>query len=180
VATLLIGQPQGHAPTLIKGGCKMGFDFNINEVLEMAQQIERNGASFYRKAAESVSDAENKETLLKLAELEDVHENTFATMQKSLSDKEKEAATFDPENESIKYLQALADMRVFFEKEIDISSMKNILKDAIIAEKDSILFYQAMKNMISDGLGKDKIDIIIKEEMSHIIILQNKLSGLKK
>ena len=28
-----------------------GFDFSADEIFEMAQQIERNGAQFYRKAA---------------------------------------------------------------------------------------------------------------------------------
>jgi hypothetical protein len=35
----------------------MSFEFNADEILEMAEQIERNGARFYRKAAELVKDA---------------------------------------------------------------------------------------------------------------------------
>lgn len=29
----------------------MGYDFNAEEIFEMAVQIEKNGAAFYRKAA---------------------------------------------------------------------------------------------------------------------------------
>ena len=34
----------------------MGITFNANEVFEMAEEIERNGAKFYRQAAEKASD----------------------------------------------------------------------------------------------------------------------------
>ena len=45
----------------------MSFDFNPDEVLQMAEQIERNGARFYREAAELVEDAEANELLSKSA-----------------------------------------------------------------------------------------------------------------
>ena len=32
----------------------MGLDFNADEVFEIAEQIERNGAEFYRTAAENI------------------------------------------------------------------------------------------------------------------------------
>jgi rubrerythrin len=73
-------------------------------------------------------------------------------------------------------------MRVFFEKEkpTDSSSMKEILKEAIIAEKDSIVFYLGMKEFVPEKLGKDKIEQIIKEEMGHIKLLSNHLTSLKE
>ena len=40
----------------------MAFDFNADEIYEMAQQIERNGAAFYRKAAEAVDEAPAKKS----------------------------------------------------------------------------------------------------------------------
>lgn len=158
----------------------MGLDFNADEIFEMAEQIERNGAVFYRTAAEKVSDASEKEFLLELARMEDEHEVTFAGLRKELADKETGSMTFDPEEEAPLYLKALADTRVFFEKEINTSSMEAILKDAVVAEKDSIVFYLGMKDLVPAKLGKDKIDSIIKEEMSHIRLLSNKLVSLKK
>ena len=158
----------------------MAYDFNADEIYEMAQQIERNGASFYRKAAASVDDSSGKELLLNFADMEDAHEKVFAELRKDLSEQDKTATTFDPEGEAALYLRALADTRVFFEKEIDTSSMKAILKAAIMAEKDSIVFYLGMKEMVPEDFGKAKIDIIIKEEMSHIKLLSSRLVALKK
>jgi len=158
----------------------MAYDLNSDEVFEMAEQIERNGASFYRKAAEKVDDPAGKKLLLGFAAMEDEHEKTFAALRKDLSEKDKTATTFDPEGEAALYLRALADARVFFEKKIDTSSMKEILKAAILAEKDSIVFYLGMKEMVPEKFGKTKIDAIIKEEMGHIKLLSNRLVALKK
>ncbi len=156
----------------------MANDFNANEIFEIAKQIEVNGAKFYRDSAELVSDAAQKEFLLELAAMEDDHEATFATMQKELTEGEKAATAFDPEGEGVLYLKALADTRVFFEKEKPSADMKGILASAIAAEKDSISFYLGMKELVTEKLGKDKIDHIIKEEMSHIKLLAVQLVTL--
>ena len=58
--------------------------------------------------------------------------------------------------------------------------MGKILKAAIEAEKDSIVFYLGMKNAVPEKLGKDRIEGIIKEEMGHIRLLSRELVQLKK
>jgi len=153
----------------------MSYDFNADDIFEMAQQIEKNGASFYRKAAEGIQDPENKAMLLELAKMEDQHEKTFLSMRSELSAKEKESTTFDPNGEAVQYLKALADTRVFFEKEIDTASMIAILKEAITAEKDSIVFYLGMKELVPEKMGRSRVENIIKEEMGHIRLLAGKL-----
>lgn len=156
----------------------MGYDFNADEIFEMAEQIERNGASFYRKSAELIVDPAAKKLLLDIAAMEDEHEKTFADLRAGLSEKEKVTTVFDPEGEISLYLRALADIRIFFEKKIDTSSIKDILKEAILAEKDSIVFYLGMKEMVPENLGKTKIDAIIKEEMTHIKLFSKALVAL--
>ncbi len=158
----------------------MVYDFTADDVFEMAEQLERNGAKFYRTAAENVSDPLAKEILIGLAAMEDEHEKTFASLRADLTEAEKTTTVFDPEDESALYLRALADTRVFFEKKIDISSMKEILKAAIVAEKDSIVFYLGLKDFVPDQLGKNRLDTIIKEEMGHIRILSKELVFLKE
>ncbi len=158
----------------------MSYDFNADDIFAMAEQIERNGANFYRTAAENVTDPAAKELLIGLAGMEDEHEKTFAFIRAQLSEKDKAETVFDPHGESALYLRALADVRVFFEKKIDLSSMQEILKAAVEAEKDSIVFYLGMQDLVADKLGQDKIDAIIKEEMRHIRILSTELVATKK
>lgn len=157
----------------------MAFDFNAKDVFEMAKQIERNGVKFYEAAAAGVSGESEKKMLLALAKMEVQHEKTFADLEKELTEKETAATAFDPNNEAALYLKALADTKVFFDKKIDTSSMKEILKDAITAEKDSIVFYLGMRDLVPGKLGSQRIDDIIKEEMSHIRILSKELVACK-
>lgn len=156
----------------------MAFDFSAKDIFDMAEQMEKNGANFYESAAAEAAGDADKELLLDLAAMEKGHEKVFAAMGAGLAESDSGAPVFDPEEESAKYLKALVDMRVFYKKEIDMSSMEAILKDAIVAEKDSIVFYLGMKDLVPDNAGKDKIDAIIKEEMDHVTILTNKLSRL--
>ena len=158
----------------------MSIDFNADEVFEIAEQIERNGAKFYRSVAEKVEDVDKKKTLINLAEMEDEHLQTFKSLRSELSMDEKIQTTFDPEGDSELYLRALADTRIFYEKEVDTTSFEEILKSAITAEKDSIVFYLGMKNVVPAHLGKQKLDNIINEEMGHIRLLSRELMDLKK
>lgn len=154
----------------------MAFDFNADEIFEMAEQMERNGAHFYRNAAENISDDKNKELLLRLAAMEVEHEKTFVDMRTSLTDQDKQNSVFDPEGETVLYLKALVDTRVFFQKDIDTTSMKEILKEALLAEKDAIVFYLGMKDLVPEKRGKNHLENIIKEEMEHIKLIGRELS----
>lgn len=153
----------------------MSYDFNAADILEMAEQMERNGAAFYRDAAKKISDDAAKQFLLELAAMEDDHEKTFVAIKADLMSDEKASTVFDPEGESAQYLKSLADIRVFYKKEQPPETMKEILKSAIEAEKDSIVFYLGMKDLVPSVLGKDRVDAIIKEEMGHVNLLSRKL-----
>lgn len=154
----------------------MPNEFNANDIFDMAVQIEKNGALFYRDAATYMDEEQHKTFLLHLAEMEDAHEQTFLDMKNDLGKNETASSDFDPEDENILYLKALADSKVFFDKEMPDKSLKSILSCAIQTEKDSIAFYLGMKGLVSEKAGQVKIDNIIKEEMTHIRILAGKLA----
>lgn len=153
----------------------MGYVFNADEVFEMAERLERNGATFYGEASANVADPRTKKMLIQLSQMETDHEKTYKELRAGLKADEKEATVFDPENESVLYLRALADTRPFFQIKIDLKSLEEILKAAIQAEKDSIVFYLGMKDVVPDSLGGKRIDEIIKEEMGHITLLSKEL-----
>ena len=163
----------------------MSITFNADEVFEMAEEIERNGAKFYREAAGISSDADIKKMLGELAAMEDGHEKTFVQMRKELSAAEKESATFDPDNEVAQYLQTLADFHGTegkvspTEKLSGQESMSEILKIALQAEKNSIAFYVGIKDLVPNKAGKDKIQAIIIEEMAHVSMIGGKLQAIK-
>jgi rubrerythrin len=156
------------------------YDFNADEIFEMAEQLEKNGAAFYTEAAAAAGELAARTLLEGLAAMEVEHQATFAALRSQLSAPDKQPLVFDPQGETAQYLKALADTRVFFEKQIDMTSLEAILKEAITAEKDSIVFYLGMKDMVADASGKDRIDAIIKEEMGHIRQLSRELAALNK
>lgn len=153
----------------------MAFVFNANDVFEMAEQIERNGAAFYRLAAKQFPAQQGLLTII--AEQEDAHGAVFSALRRQLVGREQEAAEFDPDQEGQAYLRALADRRV-----VDVSrkpkdilkgaeSFADILGIAIGMERDSIAFYVGMQDMVPPNMGRDKLGLIIKEEQKHIVFL---------
>ena len=159
----------------------MSITFNAFEIFEMAEQIERNGAKFYRAAARKFSNV--KEILLDLAFMEDEHLKTFTAMRTELSGTEVTPPVFDPDGQAQMYLQVMADNQVFDVKTdpaellAEQKTVQDVLKMAIGLEKDSIAFYVGLRESVSDRAGKDKIEAIIKEEFAHIATLSEKLQG---
>jgi rubrerythrin len=162
----------------------MKVRFNVDEVLEIAQQIERNGADFYRRAAELQQDASARAMLQELAAMEEEHEKTFSEMRAGLTDDERKEVTYDPEGELPLYLRALADKSVFQRKPkpseqlTGKESVADVLRLAIGLEKDSIVFYLGMHDFVPARLGGTRIDEIVKEEMGHVASLGDLLRCL--
>ncbi len=163
----------------------MSIYFNADEIFQMAEQIERNGSAFYRKAASFATRPATAQILLKLAAMEDEHEKTFARMRAELSEQERNAPLPDPEDQASLYLRAWADGQVFdvrsnpAERLRGKERVEEILQLAIGLEKDSIVFYLGMKEAIPRRLGQSKVDGIIKEEMRHIATLSRELETLR-
>lgn len=163
----------------------MGLFFNVDEILQMAEQIERNGSTYYRKAAAISSSTSTAQLFLKLAAMEDEHEKTFAQMRTNLREEERRIQIPDPEDQGQAYLQAWADAHVFDVRTNPAEKLKGkekpeeILLWAISQEKESIVFYLGMKEAVPERLGRKKVDEIIKEEMSHIAILSKELETMR-
>ncbi|MEN8126284.1 MAG: ferritin family protein [Planctomycetota bacterium] len=162
----------------------MSITFNADEIFEIAEQIERNGAKFYREAAGNASDADVKELLLSMAAMEDGHEQIFAQMRKELPAADRESNVFDPDNEVALYLKTMADFHgtegkvSSTERLTGNESLADILKIALQAEKNSIAFYVGVKDMLATKSGKEKVQAIIIEEMAHVATIGGKLQML--
>jgi len=161
----------------------MGVTLNADEIFEIAEQIEKNGAKFYRAAAQKFSEV--KQLMLELADMEDEHLIIFQNMRAQLTSKEQQPDVFDPEGQAQMYLRALADGHIFdikadpAEKLSGIKNPHGVLKMALGIERDSIAYYVGLKEYIPPKAGRDKVEDIIKEEMKHIIVLSEKMADLK-
>jgi len=163
----------------------MGITFNAFEIFEMAEEIERNGAKYYREAAEKASDKKTKQMLLDMAAMEDEHLKTFVEMRKELGGREKEPMIFDPDNQAAMYLQVMADARGMegrigpTTKLTGSETIKEIFDIAVNSEKDSVVFYLNLKGLVPVKAGRDKVEEVIIEELSHITTLLKKLKALQ-
>jgi rubrerythrin len=159
----------------------MPITLSADEVLQIACQIERNGQSFYRRAAEVAGDAASRKMLAELAQWEAQHEKVFAGMRASLTDAERAPEVYDPEDLAMSYLRAFADGHVF-DRKADPARLLSAevttaqaLRIAIGLENDSILFYTALKPVVPVRLGLEKIEEVIREEMRHVAMLSAQL-----
>jgi rubrerythrin len=162
----------------------VSITFNADEIFEMAEQIERNGASFYREAASKTKDAPTKKFLTDLGTMEDGHLAIFQVMRKELGKADKEPVTFDPDNQAAAYLQAMADAKGYEGKispGLKLSgreTLSDILSIAINAERNSVVFYVGLKTLVQTDPSRKRVERIIGEEMGHIAVLQKKLLSL--
>ena len=155
--------------------------FNADEVLAMADRIEKNGEGFYLQAASQASSDDATKLLADLAVWEKGHEKLFQNMRENLSGRETELTAFDPDGEMALYLQAMADSHVFAVEGMNPAELldgsesdEDIIDIALEFERSSILFFMGLQKMVSEALGKEKVWKVIDEETSHIAYLEKK------
>jgi len=154
--------------------------FNAIEVFEIAEQIERNGAAFYRRAAELFEDSDAAGIFTKLADWEVKHEAAFAEMRKQLADEPVELSTFDPEDAPLdaKAMAGLAAFGLRPDPSAELAGCKtkaDVLNLALQKEKDTIVYYTGLKEFVPVAAAINKIGDIIKEELRHIRIINQSL-----
>ena len=162
----------------------MGIRFTADEILSIAEQIERNGIAFYAAAASTVASPSLAELLTRLSRWEVEHEKTFAALRRALPDSAREPVTFDPDNELGLYLQATANLHVFSGTEDprailgEQPTTEHILELAMGKEKDSIVFYTGLRPFITPLLGGKSLDEIIAQEYGHLRMLEEQRASL--
>jgi len=150
-----------------------GQKFNSVEVIEMAKDIEKRGLDFYKKQAKKTEDGKLKDLLLKLAEDEQDHYDTFSKMLDKAKDLTDTDSDYVYGEDVSAYLRALIEFTVFpseEEVEDEINSIEDILELAINAEKDSILFYREMMEYNNEDTNKI-LKRLVDEEKQHLLDL---------
>jgi len=161
----------------------MVITYTADEIFEMAEEIERNAAEFYREAAERCSNEETRKLLLDMSATEIEHLETFQNMREKLS-AEEGMSIFDPLSRSTMFLQAMADARSWEGRVNPTQELsgnetpKEIVEIALEAEKEMVVLYVGLKDMVYFKAGKDKVEEIIIEELGHITALLKKLKSL--
>jgi len=162
----------------------MPQEFNVDEIFTIAVDIEKNGAEFYRQVAKQAANKDAKRLLAELADWETGHIKIFSDLRDRMLDAGDKELAWDPYGEVELYLQAVANRQVF-NVEQDYaqfaekhSSLKEVLEFALAREKESVVYYTSLDMVVPGKLSDGKVQAIIKEEISHIRLITEKLAQL--
>ncbi|MFW5998986.1 MAG: ferritin family protein [Halanaerobiaceae bacterium] len=152
----------------------MDTQFNAYEVLELAKQIEKKGMNYYHTHAEITEEEEVKKLFLRLEQEEQKHYETFVNLENEIKSDKNKKFEYLNDPEVLGYLKILVEFSIF-PAEISPEAAKNksideIILTAIMAEKESILFYQELIGA-NKGESLSIIETLIKEEKQHLMDL---------
>lgn len=155
--------------------------YSVNEVIEFAVQIERNGYAFYHEASKRKDlDPKAKAFIEFLRDQELNHEKTFLALRDD-ADMQNLELTQDWELVA-EYLKTIVSGRIFNSEDSAITKataakdLKEIIDYAISFEKDTLLYFHAINDNVSQAKVKQALRRIINEEVSHVL----KLNDYKK
>ena len=153
--------------------------FTLNDIINLAIRIEKNGEEAYRKAQEEVSNPSLAAMLKWLAEEEVEHEKWFTRLREKVA-----TVPEDPRLEEMgkTILGGVLGDQSFSIKDADFSKIEDVnslLELSVEFEKDTILFYEMLSTFIDDKETLSQLDEIIEEEKHHVELIEEFLSKKK-
>jgi rubrerythrin len=151
--------------------------FSIEEIIDLAIQIEENGEQVYRKAVEKAPNPSLSSLLQWLADEEAKHIRRFSELREHAN-----STPVDPQLEEVgkNILRSVVGEQSFSLDEANFSkidTVKDLLVLAIDFEKDTILFYEMIQTFVQDDKTQDQLREIIEEETRHIGLLEECLAN---
>ena len=146
--------------------------YTINEIYDLASQIERNGEAFFREAIKKISNPSLSSLFEWLADEEVKHSQWFARKKESAK---AQGEDIHLEEMGSSILKAVLGDQSFALKEADLSKIEKVddlLALAVEFEKDTILFFEMIGAFIEDPETAKHIKEIIDEENRHVELLQ--------
>jgi len=146
--------------------------FTLEEIIDLAIQIEKNGEKIYRRAQQEVSNPSLSSMLNWLADDEGKHEKWFIQFKEKVEGTLKDPR-LDDMGSSI--LQGVLGDKAFSIEEADFSQIEDLnslLELSIEFERDTELFYEMLGGFIGDETTLGQLEQIIEEENRHIQVLE--------
>jgi len=158
---------------------KIDLDLTAADVLRMAEQIEADGAAFYRQVADRAAITQQRDRFLHLAAQEDQHRAHFAALRSLLQAQQArpKASPRAEDETTIEFLQSwlnselLERSRHKTEAALASSQPGLVIDVAAELETESIAFYSGFLDLITDETDRGLVKKIIKDEMGHLAVL---------
>ncbi|HWR40213.1 MAG TPA: ferritin family protein [Patescibacteria group bacterium] len=160
--------------------------FSDLEGLRIGMEMEVEGRDYYQQASEKVDNPEHKALFQLLKQEEMGHYEAFSKMYATVREnKQVESDEYLFDADSSRYLTVLVEDHIFPKKQRAqkaISEMKtteDILRSAIEAEKNSILFYDELAAQSKFEDARKIFTALKAEEQTHVVKLTRLLVQLK-
>ena len=154
------------------------MEYSVKDAIKTAIQMEKDGYSFYQKAAAQTSSDMGREIFESIAKDELMHLDIF---EKMFEEKIGKSEWINLVESSKKY----TNIGVFpkdlkeMEGENPDSSELDALRIAMDSEKEAIDYYSKIRDNLSDRDVKEIIDEIIEQEKSHYNILEGEFNHIQ-
>lgn len=148
--------------------------FNVVEVLRIAEELEHKAAKFYLRAATRFSDQERRNIYYALAGWRARHEQAWARIRREYSERTGEFGIFDPDNYVLSNPQVMASLTSFTTQArshgtpTGHETAEQIVHDAMERARGAVVFYNGLKGFTQDPESRRMIDNMIGEEERHI------------
>lgn len=154
--------------------------FTIEEIRELAVQIESNGEALYREVASKVSDPDLKALLELMAQEEALHGRWFSRLGDAPLEFAPPGKDAELEAMGRELLTQMLGEQTF---SLDADSLKRVdsvaqvIEQAAEFEKDTIVFYEMLADFIEEAPAVAHLQAIIAEEKAHVEKLRAYLQG---
>ena len=146
--------------------------YTLEDIRQIAIQIEQNGEQAYRSAAGRADHPEVAKVLNWMADEEHRHGKWFADMPTDARQTPSEYEEMEEIGRSL--LKEMVENKTFTldgDRLDSAAGVVEILAQSIEFEEDTILFYDMLKAFMDDRDGVAQLDLIIDEERAHVKVL---------
>ena len=146
--------------------------FSIDDVLDLAVQIEENGEKLLRKAQSKTTHPELNTIFKWLADEEVEHVKSFSSLKPALR---KTVDISELETMGRDLLRNILGEESFSLKDVELSKIEGtetLILRMIEFENDTALFYEMIRSVVSDPKTIAIIDAIISQEKQHAQTLE--------
>ncbi len=142
--------------------------FSIQEIIDIAVHLEKNGEAYYRDAAVRHSDPSVIARLEWLADEEASHAEMFLTMKPSVKIEADDPSLAEMGRRLFQQAVGQQGFSLSNESLSEIEATQELISLAIEFERDTVIFYEMLRPFILDETAREQLDRIIEEEHRHV------------
>jgi rubrerythrin len=163
----------------------MDTQFNIFEVLQIAEEVQTKAAKFCLRAAERFADEGRRNIYYSLADWRAKHRDTWRRIRRQYSERTREFGIFDPDNYVLSNPWTMAGLTGYgtdpngHGRSTGCETREQILHDAIRRSQGIIIFYHGLKEFARGPDSHMMIDNMISEEDRYIHLLTRALERME-